>query len=91
VVHRPSISCDLPESLRDIDFLEVSDEEYAEQTANILVLEPGMAVMDARHECPRPNLAGRGFRWITVELDEITKVGGGVCCMTLPLVRLSAQ
>ena len=46
-------------------------------------------MLDARHERLQNALAIRGFQCIPVQLDEITKVGGGVRCMTLPLVRMS--
>ncbi|HET9255726.1 MAG TPA: arginine deiminase family protein [Pseudonocardiaceae bacterium] len=89
VLHRPSIVGDLPESLREVDWIEITDDEFAEQAANMLVLEPGVVMLDARHERLHNALTVRGFRCIVVQLDEITKVGGGVRCMTLPLVRTS--
>lgn len=89
VLHRPSIAGDLPESLRQVEWIEVTDDEFAEQAANILVLEPRKIMVDARHERLHNALTTRGFQCITVRLDEITKVGGGVRCMTLPLVRTS--
>lgn len=91
VIYRPSISNDLPQSLRDVEWIEVTDEEFAEQAVNILVLDPCTVLMDARHERLRSELTKRGFRCLLVELDEITKVGGGVRCMTLPLHRVRAQ
>ncbi len=89
VLHRPSIAGDLPKSLREVEWIEVTDDEFIEQAANILVLERGMVMLDARHQRLQNALVIRGFRCITVQLDEITKVGGGVRCMTLPLVRTS--
>ena len=91
VIYQPSIAGGLPESLRGVEWIEVTDEEFAKQAVNILVLDPGMVIMDARHERLRSELTSRGFRCLLVELDEITKVGGGVRCMTLPLVRVRAQ
>jgi N-dimethylarginine dimethylaminohydrolase len=91
VIHRPSIANDLPESLRTVEWIEVTDDEFAEQAVNMLVVEPRTVIMDARHERLRSNLTTRGWRCLPVELDEITKVGGGVRCMTLPLVRVHAQ
>jgi N-dimethylarginine dimethylaminohydrolase len=89
VLHRPSIVGDLPESLREVEWIEVTDDEFAEQAANILVMEPGKIMLDARHERLHNALATRGFQCIMIQLEEITKVGGGVRCMTLPLVRRS--
>lgn len=89
VLHRPAIAGDLPKSLREVEWIEVTDDEFAEQAANVLVLDRGTVMLDARHERLQNALAIRGFRCITVQLNEITKVGGGVRCMTLPLVRMS--
>ncbi|MGH4000876.1 MAG: dimethylarginine dimethylaminohydrolase family protein [Pseudonocardiaceae bacterium] len=89
VLHRPSIAGDLPKSLRAVEWIEVTDDEFAQQAANILVLDRETVMLDARHERLQNALASRGFRCITVQLDEITKVGGGVRCMTLPLLRTS--
>ncbi len=91
VLHRPSIAGDLPKSLREVEWIEITDDEFTEQAANILVLKQGMVMLDARHERLQNALAIRGFQCITVQLDEITKVGGGVRCMTLPLVRTSTS
>jgi N-dimethylarginine dimethylaminohydrolase len=91
LIHRPSIGGDLPNSLRDIQWIEVTDDEFTEQAVNILVLEPNTVIMDTRHERIHSDLTARGFRCLPVELDEITKVGGGVRCMTLPLARVRAE
>jgi len=91
VLHRPSIVDPLPKSLRALEWIEVTDDEFAEQAANMLVLEQGTVMLDARHERLQDTLATQGFRCIAVQLDEITKVGGGVRCMTLPLVRVSTS
>ncbi|MGH3773564.1 MAG: dimethylarginine dimethylaminohydrolase family protein [Pseudonocardiaceae bacterium] len=89
VIHRPSIFGDLPPSLKAVEWIEVTDEEFAEQAVNVLVLKPGTVMLDARHDRLRLALETRGFQCVPVELDEITKVGGGVRCMTLPLMRSS--
>jgi N-dimethylarginine dimethylaminohydrolase len=91
LIHRPSIAQALPEALRKVEWIEVTDQEFAEQAVNMLVLDPVTVVMDARHERLAAELARRGFRCLRVNLDEITKVGGGVRYMVLPLVRLRAD
>jgi N-dimethylarginine dimethylaminohydrolase len=88
VIHRPSIFGDLPLSLGDVEWIEVTDEEFAEQAVNVLVLDPGTVMLDARHERLQAALEGMGLKCFPVELDEITKAGGGVRCMTLPLARM---
>lgn len=89
VLHRPSIAGDLPNSLRAVEWIDITDDEFAEQAVNMLVLKRGTVMLDARHERLQEALTLRGFRCIVVQLDEITKVGGGIRCMTLPLVRMS--
>lgn len=88
IMHRPSIVGPLPELLRTVDWIEVTDEEYAEQGANLLSLGPRHVAFDARHRRIGGELRSRGFDCLSLELDEITKVGGGIRCMTLPLRRV---
>ncbi|MGH3697067.1 MAG: dimethylarginine dimethylaminohydrolase family protein [Pseudonocardiaceae bacterium] len=88
LIHRPSIIGDLPSSLNGVEWIEVTDEEFAEQAVNVLVLDPGTVMLDARHERLRTTLEAKGLRCIPVKLDEITKAGGGIRCMTLPLARI---
>lgn len=88
LIHRPSIIGDLPPSLGDVEWIEVTDEEFAEQAVNVLVLDPDTVMLDARHERLRATLETKGLRCIPVKLDEITKAGGGIRCMTLPLARI---
>jgi N-dimethylarginine dimethylaminohydrolase len=91
VIHRPSIFGDLPPSLGAVEWIEVTDEEFAEQAVNVMVLDPGTVMLDARHERLQAALKAKGLRCFPVELDEITKVGGGVRCMTLPLARIHVR
>jgi N-dimethylarginine dimethylaminohydrolase len=88
LIHRPSILGDLPPSLSDMEWIEVTDDEFAEQAVNMLALDSGTVILDARHERLRAALKTKGLQCIPVEIDEITKAGGGVRCMTLPLVRI---
>jgi N-dimethylarginine dimethylaminohydrolase len=88
LIHKPSIAEVLPAALREVEWIEVTDQEFTEQAVNMLVLDPATVVMDARHERLAAELTRRGFSCLRVNLDEITKVGGGVRCMVLPLVRL---
>lgn len=90
VIHRPSIFGDLPPSLGDVEWIEVTDEEFAEQAVNVLVLDPRTVMLDARHKRLQAALEAMGLQCFPVELDEITKAGGGVRCMTLPLARIQA-
>jgi N-dimethylarginine dimethylaminohydrolase len=84
VLHRPALAGAAPEGFT---WIEITEDEFLEQAANILVLGPHCVMMDSRHTRLEHLLNGHGYTCILVELDEITKVGGGVRCMTLPLTR----
>ncbi len=87
IVHCKSLKEKLPDSLKDIDWIEVTDNEYLEAGANILSISPQTVMLDVRHERIADQLQRRGFECIPLELSEIGKVGGGIRCMTFPLVR----
>jgi N-dimethylarginine dimethylaminohydrolase len=88
IIHRPSIAAPLPASLRAVDWIEVTDEEFQQQGANLLSLGPRKVAFDSRHQRIAAELQSRGFDCLPLDLEEITKVGGGVRCMTLPLRRV---
>jgi N-dimethylarginine dimethylaminohydrolase len=87
LIHRNSISGDLPQALREVEWIDVNDSEFERQATNVLVIKPGLVILDERHRRILEELSRRGIDGIAVRMDEITKVGGGVRCMTLPLRR----
>ncbi|MBC6466606.1 dimethylarginine dimethylaminohydrolase family protein [Actinomadura alba] len=84
VVHHPALVDAAPAGFTWID---ITEDEFLEQAANVLLLGPDRVMMDSRHVRLQRILTDHGFTCVPVELDEITKVGGGVRCMTLPLTR----
>lgn len=86
IIHRQSV-VEIPSSLGAYDWIEVTDEEYLEQAANVLSLGGRTVMLDERHQRVASEFERRGFECVAVGLKEIAKVGGGVRCMTLPLVR----
>ncbi|MDH2424616.1 arginine deiminase family protein [Sphaerisporangium sp. TRM90804] len=89
VIHPPAVES-LPPELAGVTWVEVTEEEYREQGANVLALGPGRVMMDARHTRLRRELTAHGVTCLPLDLDEITKIGGGVRCMVLPLRRAPA-
>jgi len=87
LIHRNSISGDLPQALREIEWIDINDSEFEQQATNVLVIKPGLVIIDERHRRILETLSRKGVAGIAVRMDEITKVGGGVRCMTLPLSR----
>jgi len=91
LIHRASIAGELPSSLSTVDWIDVTDEEAAEQGTNVLSLGPRRIAYDRRHSRIGAELGSRGFECLPFDLDELTKVGGGLRCMTLPLRRVGQE
>jgi N-dimethylarginine dimethylaminohydrolase len=91
LIHRASIAGELPSSLSAVDWIDVTDEEAAEQGTNVLSLGPRRIAHDRRHSRIAAELRSRGFECVPFDLDELTKVGGGLRCMTLPLRRAGQE
>lgn len=89
LMHRPSILDALPDELSDFEWIQVTSEEYEQQAVNVLVVDQQTVLMDSRQKRLRDELESRGVNCIPVPLSDISKIGGGIRCMTLPLVRLS--
>jgi N-dimethylarginine dimethylaminohydrolase len=89
IVHKPSIAGVLPESLMESEWLDITNEEYEQQAANVLVINRRVLIMDSRQTRLRTELEARDIRCVPVAISEISKIGGGIRCMTLPLVRSS--
>lgn len=87
LIYRPAIAGELPDSLRGVSWIDVTAQEFAEQAVNVLAIDESTVMLDSRQERLRTELKNRGVNCLTADLDEITKVGGGIRCMTLPLER----
>lgn len=87
LIYPPALASSVPKSLAHVEWITVTKAEFDEQGANVLVVRPGVLAADARHERLHAEVGRRGWRCVKVNLDEITKIGGGVRCMTLPLRR----
>ncbi len=87
LVYRPALRDGVPAVLREFDLVEVTPDEFEEHGTNVLCLGANRVVLDRRHRRIVGQLERRGLTCLEVNLTEISKVGGGIRCMTLPLVR----
>jgi dimethylargininase len=75
---------------RSIEVVEVPDEEFASQGANVLALEPRRALALEGNAETRRRLERAGVDVVVYRGDEISKKGdGGPTCLTRPLLRLT--
>jgi dimethylargininase len=90
VVFRPMVPVRLLEILndRDIALLEVPDEEFDSQGANVLALAPRVALALEGNPETRSRMEAAGVDVRTFTGNEISRKGdGGPTCLTRPLAR----
>ena len=68
-----------------------TDPEDPLLTNNCIALEPGKVLFSEKGVKTRVNLEKAGVETIPVDLSEINKLGGGIHCSTLPLLRDSIE
>lgn len=76
-------------AIADLQFIDFDeDDEIASGFAlNIVTIAPRHVLMPANRPKVRRRLESYGIRCAEVEIDEIHKMGGGLACLVLPLVR----
>jgi N-dimethylarginine dimethylaminohydrolase len=72
---------------KDIDIIELSDEELHLCAPNLLPIAPRKVIVGAVNLPMTEELRKRGIEVIEVDLSEFAKGGGGPTCLTLPLIR----
>ncbi len=72
---------------KDIDIIEVSDEELHVCAPNLLPIAPKKVIVSALNLNMTRELRKRGIEVIELDLTECAKGGGGPTCLTLPLIR----
>ena len=75
------------EALR-IELLPVTVDEVHKLGANIFSLGDGRVISAADNDRVNAALEQRGFTVFRVEIDQFTRCGGGIHCLTMPLARL---
>jgi N-dimethylarginine dimethylaminohydrolase len=74
-----------------IELVPVTYKEVQRLGANVVSLGDGRIVAAAGNDRVIDVLGRRGFRVVAVEIDQFTRCGGGVHCLTMPLARLPVQ
>ncbi len=64
-----------------------TDPSDPERAANCLAVSPGRVLVAADAHKTIENLKNHGIEVLPIELTEIRKLGGGIHCSTLPLIR----
>ena len=73
---------------RSVEVVEVPDEEFETQGANVLALGPRRALALEGNDETRRRMARAGVDVVTYRGDEISRKGdGGPTCLTRPLLR----
>jgi N-dimethylarginine dimethylaminohydrolase len=70
-----------------LDLIPVTYKEVMRLGANILSLGDRRVVAAAENERVNAELRRRGFDVAAVDVDQFTRCGGGIHCLTLPLAR----
>ena len=93
----PDCAVACPEALGDslvaklgglgIGIIPASADEVAGLGANLLSLGGGRLLVPAANHRLNDILARCGFDVVAVEIDQFTRCGGGIHCLTLPLAR----
>lgn len=89
VICREAILSELPKSIKDWDFIEVSVAEAKKLGANLFVLDEKTCIVDKQHHRIAEELRQRGQEVIVLPYDKVATWGGGFRCSHHPLRRES--
>lgn len=78
---------ELPESLRNWEYVTVTKEEAENLGANALVLDEKTVIIDERHHRIGGDLQARGQEVIEVPFGRVSVYGGALRCWHHPLIR----
>lgn len=90
VVYRPLLPVPFYQLLvaRDVELVDVSDEEFATMGTNVLALGPRHCLMLDHNRETQAALEAAGCRVATYRGDEMSlKAEGGATCLTRPILR----
>lgn len=80
---------ELPESLKNFDFIEVTEEEAKKLGTNVLVIDEKTVIVDQQHKRIAEELRKKGQDVITIPYDVPALWGGSFRCSHHPLRRES--
>jgi N-dimethylarginine dimethylaminohydrolase len=89
VVYSPLLPTRLAQLLekRDVELVEVPDEEFDSMGANVLALAPRVALAVDGNPETRRRMERAGVDVLAYEGEELSKGDGGPTCLTRPLLR----
>lgn len=87
VLYRPGLAGELPEPLREWEWLELRDEEARALAANLLVLDRRRVILEASQQRLAGELRRRGVKVVELPFQAVAHWGGGLRCAHQPLLR----
>jgi N-dimethylarginine dimethylaminohydrolase len=89
VVYAPLLPTRLAQLLeeREVELVEVPDEEFASMGSNVLALAPRVALAVEGNPRTRERMERAGVEVLVYRGDELSKGDGGPTCLTRPLLR----
>jgi dimethylargininase len=89
VVYMPLLPTRLAQLLeeREIELVEVPDDEFATLGSNVLALAPRFALAVEGNPVTRERMERAGVEVLTYPGEELSKGDGGPTCLTRPLLR----
>jgi dimethylargininase len=89
VVYAPLLPTRLAQLLeeREVELVEVPDEEFATMGSNVLALAPRVALAVEGNPRTRERMERAGVEVLTYRGEELSKGDGGPTCLTRPLLR----
>ena len=90
VVYAPLLPTRLAQLLeeREVELIEVPDEEFESMGSNVLALAPRVALAVEGNPSTRERMERAGVEVLTYRGDELSKGDGGPTCLTRPLLRV---
>ena len=89
VLCKEALKGELPDSLKDWDFIDVSKAEAKKLGANLLVLDSKTVIIDKQHHRIGEELKKRGTEVIEIPYDAVATWGGAFRCSHHPIKRES--
>lgn len=87
IIHRKSLTADLPEPLNTYEFIEVDDKTAKQLGTNVLMLNPATVLVQKRHKKLKRALESKGFNVIPLKFTWHARLGGAFRCATSPIFR----
>ena len=89
VVYAPLLPTRLAQLLeqREVELVEVPDEEFESMGSNVLALAPRVALAVDGNPRTRERMERAGVEVVTYRGEELSKGDGGPTCLTRPLLR----